>query len=171
MMELTKEQLQQIAETDHVQCGDAAAMARQLLSGLEQEPVAFRIDYGEGPSALSFRCGEDLRENGHDFVSCIPLYTAALSPVAEIACRVTKKWGISYIVDSDGPLEIGTNLYAAPQLPQPVVVPDEVIVLLNHLEDVLPDEAFNLIDVKTWNNVSMLSRPEVYRAAMLHGDK
>ncbi|MFZ5412586.1 hypothetical protein [Enterobacter kobei] len=58
-------------------------------------------------------------------------------------------------------------LYAAP--PAPVSVPDEVNVLLNHLEDVLPDEAFNLIDVKTWNNVSMLSRPDVYRAAMLQG--
>lgn len=58
-------------------------------------------------------------------------------------------------------------LYTAP--PAPVSVPDEVNVLLNHLEDVLPDEAFNLIDVKTWNNVSMLSRPDVYRAAMLQG--
>ncbi|HDC4506396.1 TPA: hypothetical protein O8U24_004494 [Enterobacter kobei] len=58
-------------------------------------------------------------------------------------------------------------LYAEPQAP--VSVPDEVNVLLNHLEDVLPDEAFNLIDVKTWNNVSMLSRPDVYRAAMLQG--
>ncbi|MFP2394156.1 hypothetical protein [Enterobacter ludwigii] len=59
-------------------------------------------------------------------------------------------------------------LYAAP--PEPLSVPDEVNVLLNHLEDVLPDEAFNKIDVKTWNNVSMLSRPDVYRAAMLQGD-
>ncbi|MED5703720.1 hypothetical protein [Enterobacter hormaechei] len=60
-----------------------------------------------------------------------------------------------------------TPLYTAP--PAPVSVPDEVNVLLNHLEDVLPDDAFNLIDVKTWNNVSMLSRPDVYRAAMLQG--
>lgn len=59
-------------------------------------------------------------------------------------------------------------LYAAPQVTSvPAVVPDEVIVLLNHLEDVLPDEAFNLIDVKTWNNVSMLSRPDIYRTAIL----
>lgn len=58
-------------------------------------------------------------------------------------------------------------LYAAP--PEPLSVPDEVNVLLNHLEDVLPDEAFNKIDVKTWNNVSMLSRPDVYRDAMLQG--
>lgn len=60
-------------------------------------------------------------------------------------------------------------VYAAP--PALVSVPDEVNVLLNHLEDVLPDEAFSLIDVKTWNNVSMLSRPDVYRAAMLQGAK
>ena len=40
MTKFTKEQLQQIVETDHVQCGDAAAMARLLLSSMEQEPVA-----------------------------------------------------------------------------------------------------------------------------------
>ena len=40
MTKFTKEHLQQIAETDHVQCGDAAVMARLLLSGMEQEPVA-----------------------------------------------------------------------------------------------------------------------------------
>ncbi|MHA1180920.1 DUF551 domain-containing protein [Enterobacter ludwigii] len=58
-------------------------------------------------------------------------------------------------------------LYTAP--PAPVSVPDEVNVLLNHLEDVLPDDAFNKIDVKTWNNVSMLSRHDVYRTAVLQG--
>lgn len=47
------------------------------------------------------------------------------------------------------------------------LVPDEVTVLLVHLEDILPDAAFNLIDVKLWNAVSALSRPDVYRAAIL----
>ncbi|HGG8897029.1 TPA: hypothetical protein ACJJXP_002999 [Enterobacter hormaechei subsp. xiangfangensis] len=74
---------------------------------------------------------------------------------------------------SDEVEEIKTGLRAAfanvTAPPAPVSVPDEVNVLLNHLEDVLPDDAFNLIDVKTWNNVSMLSRPDVYRAAMLQG--
>lgn len=52
--------------------------------------------------------------------------------------------------------------------PAPAVsMPDEVIVLLVHLEDILPDAAFNLIDVKLWNAVSALSRPDVYRAAIL----
>ncbi|EPY7191743.1 DUF551 domain-containing protein [Klebsiella quasipneumoniae] len=51
---------------------------------------------------------------------------------------------------------------------QPVVpLPDVVSVLLNHLEDVLPDDAFNLIDVKAWNAVSMLTCPDACRAAML----
>ncbi|WP_150312187.1 hypothetical protein [Enterobacter hormaechei] len=65
--------------------------------------------------------------------------------------------------------EMGDVLLYRTAPPAPLTLPDEVIVFLNHLEDVLPDEAFNLIDVKTWNNVSMLSRPDVYRAAMLQG--
>lgn len=61
------------------------------------------------------------------------------------------------------------KLYATPQ-PAPVVpLPDVVSVLLNHLEDVLPDDAFNLIDVKAWNAVSMLTCPDACRAAMLQG--
>jgi hypothetical protein len=52
--------------------------------------------------------------------------------------------------------------------PAPVVpLPDVVSVLLNHLEDVLPDDAFNLIDVKAWNAVSMLTCPDACRADML----
>ncbi|MDM2798187.1 MULTISPECIES: hypothetical protein [unclassified Citrobacter] len=63
--------------------------------------------------------------------------------------------------------EDAVPLYTAPQ-PAPVVpLPDAVSVLLNHLEDVLPDDAFNLIDVKTWNAVSMLTCPDACRAAML----
>lgn len=53
--------------------------------------------------------------------------------------------------------------------PAPVVpLPDVVNVLLNHLEDVLPYHAFNLIDVKAWNAVSMLACPVACRAAMLN---
>ena len=56
--------------------------------------------------------------------------------------------------------------------PAPVLpLPDVVSVLLNHLEDVLPDDAFNLIDVKAWNAVSMLTCPDACRAAMLNGGK
>ena len=39
--EFTKEQLQQIIETDHVQCGEASELARIALASLEAEPVAY----------------------------------------------------------------------------------------------------------------------------------
>lgn len=39
--EFTKEQLQQIIETDHVQCGEASSLARTALASLEAEAVAF----------------------------------------------------------------------------------------------------------------------------------
>ena len=37
--DFTKEQLQQIIETDHVQCGEASSLARIALASLEAEPV------------------------------------------------------------------------------------------------------------------------------------
>lgn len=37
--EFTKEQLQEIIETDHVQCGEASALARIALASLEAEPI------------------------------------------------------------------------------------------------------------------------------------
>ncbi|MBT1833582.1 hypothetical protein KKZ87_01930 [Enterobacter cloacae] len=39
-MTFTKEQLQQIIETDHVQCGEASSLARIALASLEAEPVS-----------------------------------------------------------------------------------------------------------------------------------
>ena len=36
-------------------------------------------------------------------------------------------------------------------------LPDEVRVLMTHLEDVLPDDVWDRIDVKTWNAVSTLA--------------
>ncbi len=41
--EFTKEQLQQIIETDHVQCGEASSLARIALESLEAEPVVSHI--------------------------------------------------------------------------------------------------------------------------------
>ncbi|EOB8536655.1 hypothetical protein ACIXO1_003232 [Escherichia coli] len=40
--EFTKEQLQQIIETDHVQCGESSALARIALASLEAEPAIHR---------------------------------------------------------------------------------------------------------------------------------
>lgn len=45
---IPKELLQEIADTDHVQCGDAAAMARALLAAHEQEPYWWAIENRHG---------------------------------------------------------------------------------------------------------------------------
>ncbi len=77
--EFTKEQLQQIIETDHVQCGEASALARIALASLEAEPVAWLLSGGGAKNHVSFDSGnayaDPLRE-------VTPLYTATPAPVS-----------------------------------------------------------------------------------------
>ncbi|MFM4167539.1 DUF551 domain-containing protein [Klebsiella pneumoniae subsp. ozaenae] len=46
--EFTKEQLQQIIETDHVQCGEASALARKALAAMDSESECLPLDYLQG---------------------------------------------------------------------------------------------------------------------------
>lgn len=77
--EFTKEQLQQIIETDHVQCAEASALARIALASLEAEPVAWLLSGGGAKNNVSFDSGnayaDPLRE-------VTPLYTAPPAPVS-----------------------------------------------------------------------------------------
>ena len=77
--EFTKEQLQQIIETDHVQCGEASSLARIVLASLEAEPVAWLLSGGGAKNNVSFDSGnayaDPLRE-------VTPLYTAPPAPVS-----------------------------------------------------------------------------------------
>ncbi|EMI6681898.1 hypothetical protein V2G77_001719 [Enterobacter kobei] len=77
--EFTKEQLQQIIETDHVQCGEASSLARIALASLEAEPVAWLLSGGGAKNHVSFDSGnayaDPLRE-------VTPLYTAPAAPVS-----------------------------------------------------------------------------------------
>ncbi|MDR9973927.1 hypothetical protein O7831_24405, partial [Enterobacter cloacae subsp. cloacae] len=78
-MTFTKEQLQQIIETDHVQCGEASSLARIALASLEAEPVAWLLSGGGAKNNVSFDSGnayaDPLRE-------VTPLYTAPPAPVS-----------------------------------------------------------------------------------------
>ena len=78
-MTFTKEQLQQIIETDHVQCGEASSLARIALASLEAEPVAWLLSGGGAKNNVSFDSGnayaDPLRE-------VTPLYTAQPAPVS-----------------------------------------------------------------------------------------
>lgn len=67
---ITREQLLEIIETDHVQCGEASYLVRMALAAMDSEPVAYMYD------------GEDGTEyNGHNEFSGggkgIPLYRHA----------------------------------------------------------------------------------------------
>lgn len=75
--EFTKEQLQQIIETDHAQCGEASSLARIALASLEAQPVAWLLSGGGAKNNVSFDSGnayaDPLRE-------VTPLYTAPPAP-------------------------------------------------------------------------------------------
>lgn len=61
-------------------------------------------------------------------------------------------------MNSGGDMDVMAYKLASPQASTVTVkLPDEVDVLLNHLEDVLPFEVFQLIDAHKWNAVSRLS--------------
>lgn len=76
--EFTKEQLQQIIETDHVQCGEASALARIALASLEAEPVG---TFRKGPCGYSPSFHED----------AMPLYTAPPAPVS-VTVKSQLRW-------------------------------------------------------------------------------
>lgn len=67
--EFTKEQLQQIIETVHVQCGEASSLARIALASLEAEAVG---TFKKGPCGYHPSFHED----------AVPLYTAPPAPVS-----------------------------------------------------------------------------------------
>ncbi|HDT2130008.1 TPA: hypothetical protein RCG87_001748 [Enterobacter roggenkampii] len=74
--EFTKEQLQQVIETDHVQCGEASALARIALASLEAEPVAWRCG---SIVTVNKPVADDWKRRGFDFH---PLYAAPPAPAS-----------------------------------------------------------------------------------------
>ena len=109
--EFTKEQLQQIIETDHVQCGEASALARIALASLEAEPVG---TFRKGPCGYSPSFHED----------AMPLYAAPPAPVSVPAAMEIDD-------DFDSAFEhgkaVGWNAYRAAMLQaEPVSNSDEL---------------------------------------------
>lgn len=80
MTELTREELEKIADTDHVQCGDASALARMLLAAMDSEPVA----WWTGPEPTPTGEIESIHdhETGSHTIPLYPGYTAPPAPVA-----------------------------------------------------------------------------------------
>ncbi|MEL5641390.1 hypothetical protein [Serratia bockelmannii] len=80
-MTLTTDELRQIVETDHVQCGDAAAMARELLANREAQPVALVDRRPAASGSICWqKCGKDLPHGTELFTA--PPAPANANPVA-----------------------------------------------------------------------------------------
>lgn len=85
--EFTKEQLQQIIETDHVQCGEASSLARTALASLEAEAVGEVVlgeydDCGCHPDARVACIAADGQADWENFKDGTRLYTAPPAPVS-----------------------------------------------------------------------------------------
>ncbi|MDX7275569.1 hypothetical protein SJ322_25325 [Serratia marcescens] len=91
-MTLTTDELRQIAETDHVQCGDAAAMARELLANREAQPVAWRHDDGPFAGIAITRAKSVADSWVAKGWAVTPLYTAPPAP----ANANTVAWEMRY---------------------------------------------------------------------------
>ncbi|EJF3060014.1 DUF551 domain-containing protein [Escherichia coli] len=127
--ELTKEQLQQIIETDHVQCGEASALARIALASLEAEPVAWAhrlINKRNGVVHPWVYGSAEARPSEGDIfnIEVMPLYTAPPAPVSVPATMEIDD-------DFDSAFEhgkaVGWNAYRAAMLQaEPVSNSDEL---------------------------------------------
>ena len=85
--EVTTEQLQQIIETDHVQCGEASSLARTALASLEAEAVGEVVlgeydDCGCHPDARVACIAADGQADWENFKDGTRLYTAPPAPVS-----------------------------------------------------------------------------------------
>lgn len=63
MIAFTQEELQRIADTDHVQSGDASAIARMLLASLNATPI-YQVQYGQKWRDVTKERYEDYRDHG-----------------------------------------------------------------------------------------------------------
>lgn len=117
--EFTKEQLQQIIETDHVQCGEASALARIAMASLEAEPVAYMNRFTGRVFTLEEQPGADT-----DAQVYMPVYTTPPAPVSVPAAMEIDD-------DFDSAFEhgkaVGWNAYRAAMLQaEPVSNSDEL---------------------------------------------
>lgn len=81
---LTTDELRQIVETDHTQCGDASAMARELLASREAQPVAWTSQRALDTKCKIVAFTDDMSAIEHGVANgwkdIVELYTAPPAP-------------------------------------------------------------------------------------------
>ncbi|MBK0706981.1 DUF551 domain-containing protein [Klebsiella pneumoniae] len=148
MSEFSRETLLNIIETDHVQCGEASALARMALAAMDSEPVAYtderNLGYIDRGRETAYLWGKQNSE-----ASDVALYRHA-QPALVIPNEMTAdqayeigyyygdpvnvfargaNWMRQHIIDS--------TLAAAPQLPgsEPATVPGKWIPVSERIPD------------------------------------
>ncbi len=167
---ITREQLLEIIETDHVQCGEASYLARIALAAMDSEPLA--VTDGELNTALQlhrltvdvhsqlsdafragFRYARRTTPQPAPVVSAELLHTAA----SAIEDLLTTKDRTGACVWFDLPFRLRSAANA-----QPVTVVPEEKPIPNTLSMYAVDAVAAIAEVKGWN---------ACRAAMLSGGK
>ncbi|RKR53176.1 hypothetical protein C7387_4316 [Yokenella regensburgei] len=101
-MEFNREELQQIADTDHVQCGDAAAMARMLLATMQQQPVLsviFKDGWPEPGSTCLTTATPKLSDGVHEFYAAPPAPVVPDEITFEKIAEITASQGYEYSIN------------------------------------------------------------------------
>lgn len=172
---ITREQLLEIIETDHVQCGEASYLARMALAAMDSESGCLPLDYLQGHKdglEWAARLAEANHPDTGDWLYDDPIELAKairkgpdMPPVQPVADSEPV-----IVVGDDGgdalsyrrliqSFEPGTKLYRHPQ-PAPVVPEEKPIP--NTLSMYAVDAVAAIAEVKGWN---------ACRAAMLSGGK
>ena len=127
---LTREELLNIIETDHVQCGEASALARMALDAMDSEPVELPLDYLQG------------HKHGLEWAA----------QLAKANHPETGDWLY------DDPIELAKAISKGPDMPpsQPVpVVPDVMEPTIEAIKRILPtsnpDDYAACIGADMWN--------------------
>ena len=118
----TREELLNIIETDHVQCGEASALARMALAAMDSESGCLPLDYLQG------------HKDGLEFAS----------QLAEANHPDTGDWLY------DDPIELAKAIRKGPDMPPAPVVPEENQIP-NTLSMYAVDAVAAIAEVKGWN--------------------
>ncbi|MGJ5858292.1 hypothetical protein [Serratia sp. G204Y] len=147
----TTEELKHLASSDNAN-ELTRRLARECLANREAQPVAL-VDLR--PAASGSICWQN---GGKDLPHGTELFTA--QPASAVPGEA-KLGEMPFLGKSERGYVRGWNACRAAMLAQHVSggykLPDSVLVLLNHIEDVLDDENWNRNSVKKWNAVTMLS--------------
>ena len=183
MSEFSRETLLNIIETDHVQCGEASALARIALAAMDSETVEMPLDYLQGHKdglEWAARLAEANHPDTGDWLYDDPIELAKairkgpdMPPAQQVAdsepvAEITEDLGRLFVkIHYPTTLKAGDKLYRHAQ-PAPAV-PDGLIKAVEFYEQVKRENP--PVETGAWEDAVDWVLTEACRAAMLNGGK